>query len=132
MRDRDIAILDEILHTRGRFGHREHLELAWRYLRLYPAEQAALVVAAAVRRVARLHGAEDKYHETITRTWLHFVAVHMHRWGAADTFDEFLERNPDLLNGKLIEEFYSPGVLSGDSSRVSWSTPDLRRLPALA
>ncbi len=130
MRERDIEILDEILHTRRSFGHREHLELAWRYLRLYPAGEAANVVAAAIRRVARLHGAQDKYHDTITRSWLHCVAVHMQRWGA-DTFEEFLERNPDLLDADLIEHFYSRGVLFSDRSRASWSTPDLHRLPAL-
>jgi len=130
MRESDINILDEILHTRGRFGHREHLELAWRYLRLYPTDEAANVVAAAICRVARLHGAADKYHDTITRSWLHFVAVHMQRWGA-DSFDEFLERNPELLDGTLIEHFYSRSLLFNDVSRASWSTPDRRRLPAL-
>jgi len=130
MRESDVNILDEILHTRGRFGHREHLELAWRYLRLYPTDEAANVVAAAIRRVARLHGAADKYHDTITRSWLHFVAVHMQRWGA-DSFDEFLKRNPELLDGTLIEHFYSRSLLFNDASRASWSTPDRHRLPAL-
>ena len=131
MRERDINILDEILHTRGRFGHREHLELAWRYLRLYPTDEAANVVAAAIRRVARLHGAADKYHDTITRAWLHFVAVHIQRWGA-DSFEEFLERNPELLDSKLIQHFYSRELLLSEPARASWTGPDLRRLPALA
>ena len=49
-----------------------------------------------LRRVAALHGAQDKYHDTITRSWLHFVAVHMQRWGA-DDFDEFLERKLEVI-----------------------------------
>jgi hypothetical protein len=130
MRDRDVRVLDGVLHARGRFGHREHLELAWRYLALYPVDQAAEVVTAAIRRVAALHGAQDKYHDTITRSWLHFVAVHMQRWGA-DDFDEFLERNPDLLDPNLIEHFYSRDLLFSDPSRGSWSPPDRRPLPAL-
>jgi hypothetical protein len=32
MRTRDLEVLQEILDTRDGFGHREHLELAWRYL----------------------------------------------------------------------------------------------------
>lgn len=131
MRERDVEVLDEVLHANRRFGHREHLELAWRYLLLYPVDEAADVVEAAIRRVARLHDAEDKYHETITRSWLHFVAVHMQRW-SADDFDDFLERNPDLLKPSLIDEFYTRDLLFSDSSRASWSTPDRRRLPALA
>jgi hypothetical protein len=33
-------------------------------------------VAAAVRHVAALHGMPDRYHETITRSWVHVVALH--------------------------------------------------------
>jgi hypothetical protein len=131
MRKRDLQVLHEILETRGSFGHREHLELAWGYLRLYSIDEAAEVMVAAIRHVARLHGAEDKYHETMTRAWLHFVAVHIQRWGA-DSFGEFLERNPDLLDRKLIQHFYSRELILSEPARASWTAPDLRRLPALA
>ena len=130
MRKRDLQVVHEILETRGGFGHREHLELAWSYLRLYSIDEAAEVMVAAIRHVARLHGAEDKYHETMTRAWLHFVAVHIQRWGA-DSFEEFLERNPDLLDSKLIQHFYSRELILSESARAAWSAPDLRRLPAL-
>jgi len=131
MRQRDLQILHGILESRGGFGHREHLELAWTYLRLYQIDEAAEVMVAAIRHVARLHGAEDKYHETITRSWLHFVAVHIQRWGAG-SFDEFIERNPDLLERRLIEHFYSRELILSEPARVGWVSPDVRALPALA
>jgi hypothetical protein len=131
MRARDLQVLHEILDTRDGFGHREHLELAWSYLRSYPREEAGEVMVAAIRHVARPHGAEQKYHETMTRAWLHFVAVHLQRW-SADSFEEFLERNPGLLDRKLIEHFYSHELIVSDLARAAWSAPDLRRLPALA
>jgi hypothetical protein len=59
MRKGDLEILEEIIQSRGGFGHREHLELAWTYLRLYPMEEAAGVMSVAVRHVARRHGAEE-------------------------------------------------------------------------
>ncbi len=130
MRKGDLQTLHEILESRGGFGHREHLELAWSYLRRYPTDEAAEVMAAAIRRIARQHEAEDKYHETITRTWVHFVAVHIQRWGA-ESFEEFIERNPDLLDRKLIEHFYSRELILTESARAAWVVPDLRRLPAL-
>src|SRR5271154_2992015 len=130
MRKRDIQILHEIVESRGGFGHREHLELAWTYLRLYPIDEAAELMVAAIRRVARLHGAEEKYHETITRAWLHFVAVHIQRWGA-ESFEQFIERTPDLLERKLIEHFYSRELLLSEPARAAWVSPDLRALPAL-
>lgn len=73
MRERDREVLHEILEARGEFGHREHLELAWSYLRMYDNHEATEVMVGAIRRVARLHQAEDMYHETITRAWLHLT-----------------------------------------------------------
>jgi hypothetical protein len=130
VRKRDVETLDEIIRARGSFGHREHLELAWSYLRLYPIDEAVDVMTAAIRHVARRHGAPDKYHETITRSWLHFVAVHRQRWGA-ESFEVFLERNPDLLNRNLVEHFYSRELIFSDSARAAWVDPDRRQLPAL-
>ena len=88
------------------------------------------VMADAIRHIARQHGAEDKYHDTITRAWLHFVAAHMQRWGA-DTFDAFIERNPALLDRGLIEHFYSRELIFSRRARAAWTAPDVRPLPAL-
>jgi hypothetical protein len=131
VREDDLRVLQRLLEDRGDFGHREHVELAWRYLNLYPIDAAAESMSAAIRHLAKLHGAENKYHETITRTWIQFVAVHRERWGAA-TFEQFLERNPDLLDSKLLEHYYSPAVIAGQTARERWATPDRHRLPALA
>jgi hypothetical protein len=131
MRRRDAEALGAIVQARGGFGHREHLELAWTYLTLYPVDEASEVMADAIRHIAQLHGAEDKYHETITRAWFCFVAVHMQRWGA-DTFDEFIERNAELLDRKLIEHFYSRELIFSRPAQAAWTAPDVRPLPALA
>lgn len=87
-------------------------------------------MTAAVRHVARRHGVEDKYRETLTRAWLQFVAVHTQRCGA-ESFEAFIETNPDLLDRKLTEHFYSPGVIFGGPARAAWVDPDRRQLPAL-
>jgi hypothetical protein len=131
MRRRDLQVLHGILETRGGFTHRDHVELAWSYLRLYSIDDAAEIMAAAIRHVARRHGAEDKYPNTITRAWLHFVAVHIERCGA-DSFEAFIDRNPDLLDSQLIQHFYSRELLFSEPARASWTAPDLRQLPALA
>jgi hypothetical protein len=131
MRRSDVDVLNTIIRTRDGFGHHEHLELAWTYLRRHPFEQAASVMIDAIRHVARQHGAEDKYHETITRSWLHFVAVHMQRWGA-ESFEAFIERNPDLLDRRLLEHFYSRELITEQAARADWVDPDLRPLPTLA
>jgi hypothetical protein len=131
MRSHDLEVLTAITEARGRFGHREHLELAWTYLQMYDIPEASEAMAAAVRHLAHRHGAEQKYHETLTRAWVRFVAVHRQRWGAED-FDAFLERNPDLLDAGLIKHFYSRDLLDNERARAAWADPDLRELPALA
>jgi hypothetical protein len=128
MNPRDETVLTAIVEGRGGFGHREHVELAWTYLQMYPARRAADAMAAAIRHLA---GDSGKYHETITRAWLHCVAVHDQRWGAED-FDAFLERNPDLLDRTLLGHFYSRELIGTDRARGDWSEPDLRPLPVLA
>jgi hypothetical protein len=131
MRRCDVELLEQIIRIRGGFAHREHLELAWTYLRRYPIDEAEGVMIAAIRHIARQHGAEQKYHETITRAWLRCVAVHKERWGA-ESFADFIERNPDLLDGRLLEHFYSRKLIFGESARAVWVDPDLRPLPTLA
>jgi hypothetical protein len=127
----DHEVLSRIVKARGGFGHREHIELAWTYLQIYETDRAADAMVAAIRHLAHAHGAEGKFHETITRAWLHCVAVHDQRWGAGD-FDTFLERNPNLLDRTLLGHFYSRELIGSDHARASWSEPDLRGLPLLA
>ena len=55
----------------------------------------------------------------------------MQRWGA-NSFDEFLERNPELLDSKLLEHFYSRELILSEGARATFVAPDLRPLPALA
>ena len=130
MNDEDRHLLHEILGRGGGFGHRQHVELAWRLLAKHDVAQAADAVAAAIRQVAAAHGQPAKFHETITRTWVRCVAVHRERWPAA-TFGEFLERNPRLLDPGLLGHFYSPGLLASAEARGQWVAPDRHALPAL-
>jgi hypothetical protein len=41
------------------------------------------------------------------------------------------ERNPDLLDRRLIGHFFSPQRIGTETARAAWTSPDLRGLPAL-
>jgi hypothetical protein len=69
MDDEDRRVLHEILGRGEGFGHRQHVELAWRLLATHGTDQAADAVAAAIRQVAAAHGQPGKFHETITKSW---------------------------------------------------------------
>jgi phage gp16-like protein len=132
MREQDQAVLHEILGRGEGFGHRQHVELAWRLLAGHASVDAAAdAMAAAIRQVAAAHGQPAKYHETITRAWAHCVAVHQQRWPGG-TFAQFAERNPRLLDSALLDHFYSPGQLRSAAARTSWVEPDRHPLPVLA
>jgi hypothetical protein len=124
-------ILQQILARGEGFGHRQHLELTWRCLEDHEPDAALAIVADAIRRVAAAHDATDKYHATITSGWVHCVAVHRERW-PADSFERFIERNPALLDSKLLGHHFSRDLLACDEARSTVVDPDLRPLPALA
>jgi hypothetical protein len=126
---------DQILHqilARGEgFGHRQHVELTWRYLEDNDRNAAGVLVADAITKVAAAHGEPQKFHATITGAWVRCVAVHRQRW-PADTFEKFIERNPELLDAKLLGQHFSRGVLFSDAARAGLVDPDIRPLPVLA
>jgi hypothetical protein len=57
--------------------------------------------------------------------------VHRERWPAA-SFEEFLDRNPQLLDAGLLGHFYSAALLGSHQARSQWVPPDLHALPVLA
>jgi hypothetical protein len=131
MRQRDLDILRSILVTRKGFGHREHLELVWSYLQIYDAEDTHRAVGAAIRHLASAHGAPDKYHETITRSWVQLVVLHRAE-SEAESFDEFIAGSSGLLDRHLLEAHYSRELLGSPEARARWTEPDLRELPSAA
>jgi hypothetical protein len=130
MSEPGIDILKRILATRGDFGHREHLELAWSCLDRYDVDAAHQAVRTAVRHVAALHGMPDRYHETITRSWVHVVALHR-ALDPGDSFEAFMAAHPPLLTKDLLSRHYSEPVLFSGPARTAWAEPDLRAFPAL-
>lgn len=131
MSEPGLEILHRIVATRGGFGHREHLELAWTCLDRYDIATAHAAVTAAVRHIAAHHGMPDRYHETITRSWVHVVALHR-ALDPADSFDAFMAAHPVLLTKDLLDRHYSPPVLHSELARAHWAEPDLHAFPALA
>lgn len=130
MSEPGLDILNRILATRGGFGHREHLELAWTCLDRYDVDAAHHAATTAVRHLAGRHGMPDRYHETITRSWVHVVALHR-ALEPARSFDAFIAAHPVLLTKDLLSRHYSPPVLHSPSARAHWAEPDLRAFPAL-
>lgn len=126
------AILAEISGG-GRFGHRQHINLA--FIAARRGDDPAERLCEWIKQIAASHGAPHKYHETITIAWARIVAYHV----ALDTrearptstdFDAFVDRHPALLDKTLLTRHYSPDRLGSPLARARWVPPDLVALPS--
>jgi hypothetical protein len=110
------------------FRHRDHLRLAWIYLRHDP-ETAARRVGESIRRFASHWGVGRKYHETLSHAWVRIVAIAIAETPDAADFESFVAVQPHLLDKKLPLRHYTPGRLWNDAAREGWVEPDLRPFP---
>ncbi len=104
------------------FHHRDHVRLAWFYLRRYGVEQADERMASAIRNFAGHHGKADKYHHTITNAWMRLVAPA----AALASFDAVTAAFPKLLDKNYLRDFYSDALLSTADARKTFVEPDKR------
>ena len=107
------------------FHHREHVRLAWAYLREQPLVDALARFTTSLRRFAANAGAAGVYHETITFAFLFLIHERMHLAPQA-SFEEFVSANPDLFAWKpsILDRYYRPETLQSDRARRSFVMPD--------
>jgi hypothetical protein len=127
MNDKDfLSQFDNLELDPQNFNHASHLRLAWLTLRQCPAEQACKKLEQGIKRFANHHGANEKYHRSITWALTYIVDARMREQGA-DQFDVFLSENPDLANDAkaVLSLYYTPEVLDSDRARHDFVQPDL-------
>jgi hypothetical protein len=111
------------------FHHLSHLHVAWVYLTESSCvEEAAAKMRNTLQRFAASVGNSEKYNETITLFWLHFLAG-MRAFGSRESLQQIVHVNPRLLEKNFPLAYYSPKRLFSDKARASWVEPDLKPLP---
>ncbi len=126
----DDALLNAFLATTisaKDFHHSEHVRVVWKLITTVGQDSARERFGAALVRLAQAHGADQLYHETLTRAWVELIAAAVLQTPAARTSEEFLAANPALLDRSILDRFYSPELLASEAARQGWITPD--RLP---
>jgi len=111
------------------FHHRDHIRLAWIYLRQQGFPEAAARLVESIRRYAAHYGAAQKFHQTITMAWLALVEDARRRAPMGASFEDLLRAFPELLNLKALDEYYSSAVLDSAAARDTFVAPDKRSLP---
>jgi hypothetical protein len=97
--DRDfVAAFESCTLPGGEFHHRNHVRLAWIYLR-EPGDAETRFITN-LQRYATSLGATSKYDDRITRTLLAIIANRAPSEFA--TFDEFMDANADLMDWRTL------------------------------
>lgn len=121
-------LMNEVMASAERFGHRQHIHLTWLAVRRYGTTPAIDLVSNGIQDVARYQGAPQKYNATVSRAWVELVGHHAKRSHVAD-FDTFAEQNSALLDKRLLTRFYRSSTLASDTARTGWVEPDLQSFP---
>ena len=110
------------------FHHREHVRLAWLYLRAHAEDEAERLMAEGIRRYATSLGAAAKYHHTLSVFWMRACAGARRLTPGLASFEDFAGTHPELLDKDLVDRYYSRGVLDTPAAKSGWIAPDLRPL----
>jgi len=111
-----------------RFGHYNHLRIAWLVIERHGPEIAAEVVGARLKSMAAAQGLAPLYNETMTRFWIHFIA-HVREATGAVTIDDAVEQVPMLLEKNLAQRHWSRKLMFGPEARARWVEPDVAPIP---
>ena len=130
--DEDLLLAFENLSfPADQFHHREHLRVAWLYLKSSDATRATERMSAGIRRFANVEGVTEKYHHTLTLFWMRLLAVALVETPEGCAFEEFLAAHPELGDKNLPLKYYSPHLLEAPAARQGSVEPDLQPLPDL-
>ena len=129
----DRLFLDGVFHghpRRGRFGHTEHVRLAFLLVREHGLSVGSDLVYETIERLATAHGNAKKFHATLSSLWPRLIAAHMQA-GDSD-FSAFIQRELVLLDKRLPLRFYSPARLGSPPARKRYVEPDRVDLPRIS
>ncbi|MBX3082130.1 MAG: hypothetical protein KF716_10900 [Anaerolineae bacterium] len=118
--------------TLTEFTHRDHIRMAWLYLRGDGTEAGLVKIRDGIRAFAHHLGADRKYHETITVFWAQVVALAISFTPDIADFTAFVATHPHLLDKSILMRHYSGATLATEAARHTWVEPDLIPLPASA
>ena len=121
-----VAAFEACTLPNSAFHHREHVRVAWAYLREMPPAQALLRFTASLKRFAAAKGVPGLYHETLTWAYLLLIHERMARGPEGATFEDFAAVHPDLLASRpsLLARYYNEETLRSELARRVFVFPD--------
>ena len=110
----------------GGFHHREHVRVAWHYLRQHALPDALVRFSNALRAFATAQGKPGLYHETITTDYVLLINERLDDRSRELSWNDFAALNPDLFSWKpsILDRYYRPDTLTSDKARRTFVMPD--------
>ena len=108
------------------FHHRDHIRMAWLYLRSNSVLETLSRFSEGLKRFATANGKPNLYHETITWAYVFLIHERMQRHGREQNWPEFVDRNADLFDWKdnILKSFYQDETLNSETARRMFILPD--------
>lgn len=108
------------------FRHRDHVRLAWIYLKRMALPDAMTRYAEKLGAFAAHIGKPGLYHETITFAFLMVINERIGDGPDGETWDAFQARNPDVMEGvrTTLGRYYTAERLDDARSRAGFVMPD--------
>lgn len=112
----------------AKFHHDDHIRLAWLCIQRYGARDAEAKLLDGLRQFAQRACVPQKFMHATTVAWTRLVATAQAASPAANNFSEWIQLYPQLLDRKLLANYYSPGRLETEEARSGWIEPDVAPL----
>jgi hypothetical protein len=112
--------------TGDQFPHREHIRVAWLYLRDRPLLDVLDSYPRRLRALASALGADGLYHETITWFFLLLVYDRIARSAPDGDWETFARKNADLLlpSREILSRHYTPETWQSELAKRRFLLPD--------
>ncbi len=119
------AFLDGSLPP-SELDHPKHVRLVWADLRQHSLAMTLERQTEGLRRFVQQHGADEKFHATITWGFVLLVHERLERFGRHRPWREFAEHNADLLtyHPSPLAAYYKPETLRSELARKVFVLPD--------
>jgi hypothetical protein len=125
-----VAAMEDASLPNGQFRHFDHIRLAWLFLETRNEPDATDHMIATIRNFALCQrGDLSKYHDTVTRAFMRLVANGRTGLASGHSFDDFVQRYPELFVKDALLHYYSSERLMSSRARHEWVPPDLHPLP---
>lgn len=107
----------------GSFSHADHVGVAYEMLRRYDFLDASVRYSNSIKTIATNAGAAKKFNTTITLAFLSLIAERIETT-PHDSYEEFLEKNPDLFEGNVLTKWYEADRMQSELARTVFLMPD--------